>query len=260
MKRLSLVLLFILSASPVMAQTVTRICTQTIGANGSNNCTDVSATNAFPVQGISGGIPAPVTIMQGGAVISSGNPIFTQISQIGGVSMSTGVVATSTAPVTATNTALVVDLRPDSPGIVALGQATKANSISVTTASDQDPCSYAKKSSAVINISSATTTSIVPVSSTTSVYVCGFDFTISEVVTTANTLYFEYGTSTACTGTTALTGLYGAGGVIAGAPIHILSAGASSTVFTAPSANGICAVTAIGGSGSFQGVLTYVQQ
>ena len=40
---------FINSAS---AQTVTRICTQIIGTNGSNNCTDVSGTNAFPAGGV----------------------------------------------------------------------------------------------------------------------------------------------------------------------------------------------------------------
>lgn len=54
------------------------------------------------------------------------------VAQFGGVSTSTGQVAVSTAPVTATNTALVVDLRPDSPGIVTLGPATAANSVPVT--------------------------------------------------------------------------------------------------------------------------------
>ena len=47
------------------------------------------------------------------------------------------IVATSTAPVTATNTAVVVDLRPDSPGIVTLGQTTKGASVPVAIASDQ---------------------------------------------------------------------------------------------------------------------------
>lgn len=31
------------------AQGVTRVCTESIGANGSNNCTEVSQTNPFPV-------------------------------------------------------------------------------------------------------------------------------------------------------------------------------------------------------------------
>jgi hypothetical protein len=59
------------------------------------------------------------------------------VAQFGGVSTSTGQVAVSVAPVTTTNTALVVDLRPDSPGIIALGQTTKSASVPVAIASDQ---------------------------------------------------------------------------------------------------------------------------
>jgi hypothetical protein len=172
----------------------------------------------------------------------------------------TGQVAVSTAPTTAGNTAQVVDLRPDSPGIVALGQATKANSVPVTFASDQDPCSYAQKSSVAIAITTATTTSLVPVSGSTAVYVCGFSFSASNVITTANILSFEYGTSTNCTGTHALTGGYGTGSVVAAAPTAYSAGNGSSTVFSAPASNGICAVTTIGATGSFEGVLTYVQQ
>jgi hypothetical protein len=123
-----------------------------------------------------------------------------------------------------------------------------------------DPCSYAAKSSASIAITSAATTSLVAVSGSTAVYVCGFSVTISEVATTANTIQFEYGTGASCTGTHALTGTMGAGGVTAGAPIVVAYGSGGSTVFNAPASNGICAVTAIGASGSFEGVLTYVQQ
>jgi hypothetical protein len=59
------------------------------------------------------------------------------VAQFGGVSTSTGQVAVSTAPVTATNTALVTALRPDSPGIVTLGQTTKSASVPMAIASDQ---------------------------------------------------------------------------------------------------------------------------
>jgi hypothetical protein len=57
------------------------------------------------------------------------------VAQFGGVSTATGQVAVSTAPVTATNTALVVDLRPDSPGIITLGPAAVANSVPQTLSS-----------------------------------------------------------------------------------------------------------------------------
>ena len=136
--------------------------------------------------------------------------------------------------------------------LVTVGAATSVN----------DPCasSGVTKSSAVINISTATTTALVPVSGSTSVYVCGFSATISQVVTTANTLQFEYGTGTACaSGPTVLTGAYGAGGVTAGAPLFIAEDG-HGTIFKSPASNGICAVTTIGASGNFAGVLSFVQQ
>jgi hypothetical protein len=115
------------------------------------------------------------------------------------------------------------------------------------------------KSSVPINITSAATTQLVAISGTTSIYVCHFSFTISEVITTANTLQFEYGTSTNCTGANKLTGLYGAGGVTVAAPVTV-SAGYGGTLFTVPASNGLCALTAIGATGSFQGILTFVQQ
>lgn len=130
------------------------------------------------------------------------------------------------------------------------------------TAGQTDPCQVptATKSSAAINVSSATTTQLVAPVAGKAVFVCGFDFTISQVVTTANTLDFITGTGGTCAGSTVTnSGLYGAGGVTAGIPIHIQSAG-SGTVFAAAVASGVCAVTAIGASGSFQGILTFVQQ
>jgi hypothetical protein len=53
------------------------------------------------------------------------------VAQFGGTSTSTGQVAVSVAPVTATNTALVTALRPDSPGIIALGVAADTASVPV---------------------------------------------------------------------------------------------------------------------------------
>lgn len=130
------------------------------------------------------------------------------------------------------------------------------------TPGSTDPCQSpsALKQSAAINISSATTTQLVAPVAGKAVFVCGFDLTISQVVTTANTLDFITGTGATCGGSTVTnTGLYGAGGVTAGIPIHVQSSG-SGTVFQAASASGVCAVTAIGASGSFQGIITFVQQ
>jgi hypothetical protein len=142
-----------------------------------------------------------------------------------------------------------------------LGTAEASLGQNIIGPSTSDPCSYGAKLSAPINITSATTTSLIALSGTTSVYVCGFSVSISQVVTTPNTIQFEFGTGAACVTTqTVLTGLFGGGGVTAAAPITISYGGGNNTMFKAPAGNAICAVTAIGASGSFQGVLTYVQQ
>ncbi len=44
-------LAFCLLTGAAFAQGVTRVCVESIGANGSNNCVDASATNPFPVTG-----------------------------------------------------------------------------------------------------------------------------------------------------------------------------------------------------------------
>ena len=222
-----------------------------------------SQPDALSVAVTSGGTAAAGQAQQAGGTGLAGwlSTISYWLQQIN-TTAANPIVAVNVAPVTATNPAVVVDLRPDSPGIIPLGQAVKASSVPVTFASDQDPCSYAQKSSVKIAITTATTTAMVPVSGSTTVYVCGFDFTISNVITTANTLKFESGTGSACASPVAdLTGIYNAGGITAAAPTHVQSAGTGGgTVFNGGASNGVCAVTAIGATGSFEGVLTYVQQ
>lgn len=140
--------------------------------------------------------------------------------------------------------------------------ATGVGIAKVTIAGVGDPClsSEIPKSSVVINITTAATTALVVPSGSTVVYICDFTFSVSQVATTANTLKFIQGTGAACvTGPTDLTGLFGAGGITAGIPI-LVSATSSGSVFKTAASGGLCAVTAIGASASFQGVLTFVQQ
>lgn len=115
-----------------------------------------------------------------------------------------------------------------------------------------DPCMNPSvaKSSAAIDISSATTTALVAASASKVVYVCGFSVTAAG---TNPTLKFEYGTGGTCgSGTTATTGTYAP---TAGTHIAYASGGMA---FSGAASNEICAVT--GGTPSVQGVLTYVQQ
>lgn len=130
------------------------------------------------------------------------------------------------------------------------------------TAGIVDPCaSYAvAKSTAVINITTAATTQLVPISGTTTIYVCSFTLSISQVVTTPNTIKFVYGTGASCgTGQVAVSGLFGDGGVTAAAPLMIAT-GYGATVVKTIAGQALCATTAIGATASFQGLVTYVQQ
>lgn len=120
-----------------------------------------------------------------------------------------------------------------------------------------NPCeTSAPRQSVKIAITTATTTELVAFTTGNVIYVCEFSLTISQVVTTANTIKFVYGTGTACaTGTTDITGAFGTGGVTAGIPISVNGGGFKTAV-----SNALCATTTIGGSAAFSGVVSYIQQ
>lgn len=116
------------------------------------------------------------------------------------------------------------------------------------------------KQQVAISITTATTTALVAPVAGQSVYVCGFTFTISQVVTTPNTLRFIQGTGATCgTGTVNVSGLYGDGGVTAAAPIVVIYSPVGAGIRTT-AGNGLCVTTAIGATASFQGILSYIQQ
>lgn len=118
-----------------------------------------------------------------------------------------------------------------------------------------DPClaTGITKSSVSVAITTVATTSIVAVSGTTTVYVCGFAASTTGA-TTATTFQFEYGTGATCTGPTVLTGTLGANATATAT----WTAVAGPTLFKSASANGICIVSA-GTTVSIQGVVTFVQ-
>lgn len=124
-----------------------------------------------------------------------------------------------------------------------------------------DPCAAndTGKSTAIISITSATTTALVAGSTGKIVYVCSISLTISQVVTTANIFTLETGTGGACgANAAALTGAFGTGGITAGAPLSVTASYGGSLMQSALGGD-ICAVTTIGGSGSFMGFITYVK-
>lgn len=111
-----------------------------------------------------------------------------------------------------------------------------------------DPCVQGQKSSVSLAIVTATTTQVVAISGTKSIYVCGFN----AVFGASTTAQLEYGTSTNCTGTHALTG------VMAPATGGVVAFGNTATLTSAPAAQGLCVVST--GTGGINGVLSYVQQ
>ena len=120
-----------------------------------------------------------------------------------------------------------------------------------------NPCNTtAVQTNVKIAPTTATTTELVPLVAGQIIYVCDFSITISQVVTTANTIKFVYGTGTACaTGTTDITAAFGAGGITAGAPITITGRNLKTIA-----ANALCVTTTIGASAFFNGYISYIQQ
>lgn len=125
-----------------------------------------------------------------------------------------------------------------------------------------DPCQSAgvAKNSVAINAVAAGTTQLVALSGATRVYVCGVSMTIAPSGTSADTATFEYGTGASCgTGTTALTGAFGAGDLTTTAPPLFVTFADPGTTIKTPPGNAFCLLSA-GTTVNIQGVLTYVQQ
>jgi hypothetical protein len=124
-----------------------------------------------------------------------------------------------------------------------------------------DPCfTTALKKSVPVNIVTATTTQLIPLVAGQAIYVCGASLTIAPSGTSADSATFEYGTGASCgTGTTALTGAFGAGDLTTTTGLLPINLPSEGTDLTAPSGNALCLLSA-GTTVNIQGVLTYVQQ
>lgn len=125
-------------------------------------------------------VPVTIASNQSAVSVSLAANQSVNVAQFGGVSTSTGQLAVSTAPVTATNTALVVDLRPDSPGIIATGGATTANSVPMILNSQYPVNSVTTAPQPVTATATGTTAATVatiPAVASKTAYICGFTIT-----------------------------------------------------------------------------------
>jgi hypothetical protein len=121
-----------------------------------------------------------------------------------------------------------------------------------------DPCGSAAKQTAFANITTATTTALVPAptSAQARVYVCQIAAQLNS--TTASTVLFEQGTGATCAGTpTTITATYTNSTLVS--EFLPLGQGNATWVSTAPG-NGFCAVTTVGTSPTIPVTITYVVQ
>jgi hypothetical protein len=116
-----------------------------------------------------------------------------------------------------------------------------------------DPCQSTSvaKQTAAINIVAAGTSQVVAPNSNTTVFVCGYQVSVSG---TTPTLQWEFATPANCA-----SGVTFATGAIAPTSGSVLTISPGSTVMKGTSGQGFCAVTG-GTSPSIQGFLTFVQQ
>jgi hypothetical protein len=124
-----------------------------------------------------------------------------------------------------------------------------------------DPCqaSGVPKLHAFANITTATTTALVAVSGSTTVFVCEIDFELAST-TSADTVLFEQGTGVACASSpVALTSTYTNSAATFVDVFHHIGGG-SSTNFKTAASNGLCAVSTVGSTPTISVDVEYVQQ
>ena len=120
--------------------------------------------------------------------------------------------------------------------------------------SNNDYCTFAKRSTAVVAISSATDTQIVPLAAGTSIYVCNY---IYDGVVGVGTVYLESATAAACAGTLAqVSGLMTAN--TSSPAAHLTSSGELGTKIVVPTGDALC-VKSTGTIGQ-DIMVSYVQQ
>jgi hypothetical protein len=123
-----------------------------------------------------------------------------------------------------------------------------------------DPCesSVINKLNVFANITTATTTALVPVSGTTAVYVCSYQISMVATVA-ADTILFEQGTGSACSGSPTALSATISSGIMANGSTQINMDGGSDLMTTAPG-NGLCVVTTVGTGPAIGVTVSYVQR
>lgn len=149
-----------------------------------------------------------------------------------------------------------------------MGPGSQGTTVGIANvAGSTDPCANPSvlKSHVFANITTATTTSLVALSGSTAIYVCGIDVQLDSI-TTGDTIKFVSGTGSACatpagcnSGTCTATYSNAASTTVTTSENFKLGFGAG-TYLSAGSGNGFCATTTVGTSPTIAVDVTYVQQ
>jgi hypothetical protein len=189
-----------------------------------------SASAALPVQGVTGGVAMPVSISSG----SIGNTSFgSLVTQWGGSSLGSAT-AWGTAPSGNVN-GVNADVLSE-PGTGSTGSSVPPTAHFAGAESSGNLVGIVQADNSVaINISTATTTQIVALSSGKKIYVVAWDV----VAGGTGAITLEYGTGSNCgAGTTMLTGAYPLT-----AQNGIAKGGGLGAVLVVPAGNALCALT-----------------
>jgi hypothetical protein len=192
-------------------------------------------------------------LLQGNAVLSATNGLFANL-MVGNAAVATGTGAQgATVPrvTVATDTAT---LAGSAPSVVVQTNNAQTAGTATATGQGQTGTGVGRQTlsqdslSAPISISTATTTQIVALSGSTSIYVTSEDFMAAGV----DTFQWIYGTGTACaTGQGTLSGAYS----LSTSNPGLTKGGGVGTILKVPSGNALCAITtaavAVAGSISY---------
>ena len=215
-------------------------------ANGDNVYLIYACSSTYPTAGT---FTAITLSPSNGTVNISGAPTVnltavagTTLGAVANYGTSPGAVAVPGVNAYVTNT----------PAVTGSGTFTVSQ---INTAGTTDPCANPSliKSSAAINVSSATTTQIVALSGTTKIYVCEADV---NAVGTSPSVKFITGTGTACaTPDQTLTGA-----MVPSATVGTVHFGYGGSMWTSNAGDELCLVSAGGTVTTETGFVTYVQQ
>jgi hypothetical protein len=220
--------------------------------DGSGNVAPVGDTAArAPFTKVTDGTNGPAAVKPASTAAATTDPSLvtnespnSQISVAAGTTADSAWAGSGNASIIAALKGIYNNLTGSTPGCAQTPCTTTIGNVGIDPSGGKGT-----PSSVPINVSTATTTQLVAISGTTSIYVTSYDV----IAGGAGNITFEYGTGSACgTGTTPLTGAYP---LVAQA--GIAKGDGTGTVLKVPAGNALCVLTSA--SVQYSGSVSYQQ-